>query len=104
MDAASSPSVSDRPSVRADGSWMAWTAAGIAGIWVAVTVVSLGAPDMVTGSEQERLPVAALSTWHRAFCAGKRSSEQSPARAHPAGSRGTKRRTALPKTSIEELP
>jgi hypothetical protein len=61
MDAASSPSVSDRPSVRADGSWMAWTAAGIAGIWVAVTVVSLGAPDMVTGSEQERLPVAALT-------------------------------------------
>jgi hypothetical protein len=42
---------------------MAWTAAGIAGIWVAVTVISVVAPDMVTGSEQEHLPVAALSTW-----------------------------------------
>ena len=42
---------------------MAWTAAGIAGIWVAVTVISVFAPDMVTGSEHERLPVAALSTW-----------------------------------------
>jgi hypothetical protein len=68
MDAASSPSASepsasDRPSARADGSWMAWTAAGMAGIWVAVLVISLGAPDMVTGSEQEHFPVAALSTW-----------------------------------------
>jgi hypothetical protein len=49
--------------VLADASWMAWTAAGIAGIWVAVTVISVFAPDMVTGSEQEHLPVAALSTW-----------------------------------------
>jgi hypothetical protein len=63
MDAASSPSAADRPSARADGSWMAWTAAGIGGIWVAVTVISLGAPDMVTGSEQQHFPVAAASTW-----------------------------------------
>jgi hypothetical protein len=47
----------------ADRSWTAWTAAGIAGIWVAVTVISVFAPDMVTGSEHERLPVAALTTW-----------------------------------------
>jgi hypothetical protein len=47
----------------ADRSWMAWAAAGIAGIWVAVTVISVFAPDMVTGSEHERLPVAAFSTW-----------------------------------------
>ena len=63
MDAASAPSASDRRSARADGSWMAWTAAGIGGIWVAVTVISLGAPDMVTGSEQQHFPVAAASTW-----------------------------------------
>jgi hypothetical protein len=63
MDAASSPSASDRRSALADGSWMAWTAAGIAGIWVAVTVISIVAPDMVTGSEQDHVPVAALSTW-----------------------------------------
>lgn len=63
MDAASSPSASDRPPARADASWMAWTAAGMAGIWVAVLVISLGAPDMVTGSEQEHFPVAAASTW-----------------------------------------
>jgi hypothetical protein len=63
MDAASSPSASERPSARADGSWMAWTAAGIAGSWVAVTVIGLGAPDMVAGSEQQHFSVAAASTW-----------------------------------------
>jgi hypothetical protein len=47
----------------ADGSWMGWTAGGIAGIWVAVAIVSVFAPDMVTGSEQEHLPVAAFGTW-----------------------------------------
>lgn len=47
----------------ADGSWMAWTAAGIAGIWVAVTVISVFAPEMVTGSEQDHLPVAAFMSW-----------------------------------------
>lgn len=46
-----------------DGSWMAWTAGGIAGIWVAVAIVSVFAPDMVTGSEQQHLPVAAFGTW-----------------------------------------
>jgi len=44
-------------------SWMAWTAGGIAAIWIAVALISLLAPDMVTGSEQQHLPVAAFSTW-----------------------------------------
>jgi hypothetical protein len=47
----------------ADGSWKAWTAAGIAGIWVAVLLTSILAPDMVTGSEQEHLPIAAVTSW-----------------------------------------
>jgi hypothetical protein len=38
---------------------MLWTAIGIAGIWVAVLLISLFAPDLVSGSEQEHLPVAA---------------------------------------------
>jgi hypothetical protein len=59
--ASSSPA--PRRSALADGSWMAWTAAGVSEIWVAVTVISVFAPDMVAGSEQEHLPVAALSTW-----------------------------------------
>jgi hypothetical protein len=62
MDTAST-SPPDRRSALADGSWMAWTAAGIAGVWVAVTVISVFSPDMVTGSEQEHLRVAAFSTW-----------------------------------------
>jgi hypothetical protein len=52
-----------RRSATADGSWMAHTAAGIAGIWVAVAAISIFAPDMVTGSEQQHLPVAALGSW-----------------------------------------
>lgn len=47
----------------ADGSWMLWTAAGIGGIWLAVLLISLFAPDMVSGSEQEHLPMAALTAW-----------------------------------------
>jgi hypothetical protein len=47
----------------ADQSWMLWTAIGIGGIWVAVLALSLLAPDLVSGSEQEHLPVAAFSTW-----------------------------------------
>jgi len=47
----------------ADGSWMAWTVAGVAVIWVAVALISAFSPDMVSGSEQEHLPVAAFATW-----------------------------------------
>ena len=47
----------------ADGSWMAWSVAGISGIWVAVALISTLAPDMVTGSEQEHMPIAAATSW-----------------------------------------
>jgi hypothetical protein len=52
-----------RRAVTADLSWMLWTAVGIGGIWVAVLLISLFAPDMVSGSEQEHLPVAAFTAW-----------------------------------------
>ena len=42
---------------------MLWTAIGVGGIWVAVVLISLLSPDMVSGSEQEHLKVAALTTW-----------------------------------------
>jgi hypothetical protein len=46
-----------------DRSWMLWTAIGISGIWVAVLLISLFSPDLVSGSEQEHLPVAAITAW-----------------------------------------
>ena len=52
----------DRSSLTADGSWMAWTVVGVVVIWIAVALISIFAPDMVSGSEQEHLPVAAF-TW-----------------------------------------
>ena len=52
----------DRPET-ADGSWRLWTAVGVGAIWVAVVLISVFAPDLVSGSEQEHLPVAAFSTW-----------------------------------------
>jgi hypothetical protein len=57
------PSPQDRRAPTADLSWMLWTAVGIGGIWVAVLLLSLLAPDMVTGSQQEHLPIAAFTTW-----------------------------------------
>ena len=53
----------ERRSATADGSWMLWTAIGIGGIWVAVILISLLAPDLVSGSEHEHLKVAAFGTW-----------------------------------------
>ncbi|HEY8525389.1 MAG TPA: hypothetical protein VIL48_10520 [Acidimicrobiales bacterium] len=47
----------------ADASWMAWTAGGLGAVWVAVALTSALAPDMVTGSEQQHMPVAAFGTW-----------------------------------------
>jgi hypothetical protein len=35
----------------------------LAAIWVASMVMSVFAPDMVTGSEHEHLPLAALTVW-----------------------------------------
>jgi hypothetical protein len=53
----------DRLAATADPSWMLWTAIGVGGIWVAVLLISLLAPDFVSGSEQEHLPMAAFTTW-----------------------------------------
>jgi hypothetical protein len=53
----------DRTGAAADSSWMLWTAIGIGGIWIAVLLLSLLAPDLVSGSEQEHLPIAAFSSW-----------------------------------------
>ncbi|MFC7272990.1 hypothetical protein ACFQS1_03260 [Paractinoplanes rhizophilus] len=47
----------------ADVSWMSWTAAGLAGIVGAAILISVFAPDMITGSQQEHLAVAAFGTW-----------------------------------------
>ena len=46
----------DRRAATADLSWMLWTAVGISGIWVAVLLLSLLAPDLVSGSEQDLPP------------------------------------------------
>jgi hypothetical protein len=53
----------DRRTTTTDLSWMLWTAIGIGGIWIAVLLISLLAPDLVSGSQQEHLPVAAFTTW-----------------------------------------
>lgn len=46
-----------------DRSWMLYTALMLAVIWIAVLVVSIFAPDLVSGSQQEHLPLAAFTTW-----------------------------------------
>jgi hypothetical protein len=53
----------DRRVTTAELSLMLWTAVGIGGIWVAVLLLSLLAPDLVSGSQQEHLPIAAFTSW-----------------------------------------
>jgi hypothetical protein len=36
---------------------------GIAAIWIGVLGISVAAPDLVSGSEHEHLPLAAFTTW-----------------------------------------
>jgi hypothetical protein len=57
------PIPQERRTTTTELSWMLWTAIGIGGIWVAVLLISLLAPDLVSGSQQEHLPVAAFTTW-----------------------------------------
>jgi cobalamin synthase len=57
------PTLKARRASATDLSWMLWAAVGIGGIWVAVLVISLLAPDLVSGSQQEHLPVAAFTAW-----------------------------------------
>jgi hypothetical protein len=57
------PPAEERRTATADGSWMLWTAIGIGGIWVAVVLISLLSPDMVSGSEQEHQKATAFVTW-----------------------------------------
>ena len=47
----------------AGSSWTAWTLATVATIWTAVVIISVFSPDMIHGSEQQRMPVAAFGTW-----------------------------------------
>lgn len=35
----------------------------LAGIWASVAAISVFSPDLVSGSEQQHLPVAAFATW-----------------------------------------
>ncbi len=55
--------VADRRVATADGSWMLWSAIALSAIWVGVVLISVFAPDLVTGVQQEHLPVAALVSW-----------------------------------------
>lgn len=54
---------SEQRTAMADGSWMVWSVGALAGIWIAVALISALSPDLVSGSEQEHLPVAAFTAW-----------------------------------------
>jgi hypothetical protein len=55
----------DREPGNSGPGWTPTTGAiiSITGIWVAVVLISVFSPDMVHGSEQEHLPIAALTSW-----------------------------------------
>jgi hypothetical protein len=37
--------------------------AAVVGLWVAVAAISIFAPDLISGTEQEHVPIAAITTW-----------------------------------------
>jgi cation transporter-like permease len=56
----------DPPSpARASGrlTWAVATIAALSTIWIAVALISVFSPDLVSGSEQQHLAVAAITTW-----------------------------------------
>ena len=61
MTTTTSETVRDRRAV--DHSWMTWTAGALVAIWVGVLVISVFAPDLVSGAQQDNLPLAAFTTW-----------------------------------------
>lgn len=55
------PPVTSSPAERNQAA--AWTGAAIAVIWIAVTLISVFAPDLVSGTTQDHVPLAAILTW-----------------------------------------
>ncbi len=56
-------SPADVRAATADGSWMLWTTIALVAIWLAVVLISLFSPDLVSGSEQEHLALPAFTAW-----------------------------------------
>jgi len=44
------------------GRWL-WSGAAIGGIWACVAAMALWSPDLISGSQQEHLPLAAITGW-----------------------------------------
>jgi hypothetical protein len=42
---------------------LGWALGATIVVWIAVVVISVFSPDLVSGSEQQHLPVAAFGTW-----------------------------------------
>jgi hypothetical protein len=40
-----------------------WPLTAVVAIWICTAITVLGAPDMVTGSEHEHLPLALMTAW-----------------------------------------
>ncbi|MGZ8630560.1 MAG: hypothetical protein ACXWZF_06275 [Actinomycetota bacterium] len=53
----------DRATVGPSSARRRAVAIAVAAVWVAVGALSLFAPDLVSGTEQERVPIAGLSSW-----------------------------------------
>lgn len=53
-----------------DRSWrFAFVAVSVAAVWVTVVLASILAPALVTGSQQEEIPLVGLSDWLWGLCA-----------------------------------
>lgn len=72
-----------------------WTAVAIAGIWLAVAMISIFAPDNVSGAEHEHVPLAAILTWIWGVIASRNVLTAMVRRRRSAGIAGDARLLAL---------
>ncbi len=63
MSQSASNGAMSRSGETADRSWVTWAMVGLGAIWASVLLVSLGSPDLVSGSQHEHLPLALMATW-----------------------------------------
>jgi hypothetical protein len=78
----------------------AWTGLAIAAIWIAITLTSVFAPDLVTGTTQDHVPLAAILAWIWGVIASRKVAVAILRRSRSLGVADSARQLAISVTAI----